>query len=142
MCAFPATLAGMWTPASMEALERATRSGQFLEKERFEAKREVGRNKDVAIDVNAMALDGGAVSTGSPRTRPGGRRSRRPSRRPARADRPSRPLLYAEPPEIDIHDLPRSPERQEQLDATAPVLRYRGLVVAVERSGRQRQVGL
>lgn len=49
MCAFPATLAGMWTPASMEALERATRSGQFLEKERFEAKREVGRNKDVAI---------------------------------------------------------------------------------------------
>jgi hypothetical protein len=50
----------MWTPASVEKLELATRSGRLVEK-RFEAKREVGRDKDVAIDVNAMALDGGAV---------------------------------------------------------------------------------
>jgi Overcoming lysogenization defect protein-like, TOPRIM domain len=51
----------MWTPASVEKLELATRSGRLVEKKRFEAKREVGRDKDVAIDVNAMALDGGAV---------------------------------------------------------------------------------
>ena len=51
----------MWTPASVEKLELATRSGRLVEKKRFEAKREVGRDRDVAIDVNAMALDGGAV---------------------------------------------------------------------------------
>jgi len=54
----------MWTPASVDELERAARSGRLVEKKRFEAKREVGRNKDVAIDVNAMALDGGAVVYG------------------------------------------------------------------------------
>jgi hypothetical protein len=39
----------MWIPASVDQLERAARSGRLVEKKRFEAKRAVGRNKDVAI---------------------------------------------------------------------------------------------
>ena len=49
MLPFPVTLGGMWIPASVDELERAARSGRLVEKKRFEAKREVGRNKDVAI---------------------------------------------------------------------------------------------
>ena len=54
----------MWVPGSAEELEQAARNGRLAEKKHFEVKREVGRNKDVAIDVNAMALDGGAVVYG------------------------------------------------------------------------------
>ena len=54
----------MWVPGSAEELEQAARNGRLAEKKHFEVKREGGRNKDVAIDVNAMALDGGAVVYG------------------------------------------------------------------------------
>ncbi len=40
------------------------RNRRLAEKKQFEVKREVDRNKDVAIDVHAMALDGGAVVYG------------------------------------------------------------------------------
>jgi hypothetical protein len=107
---FPVTLGGMWIPASADELERAARSGRLVEKKRFEAKREVGRNKDVAIDVNAMALDGGAVVYGIAEDANGRPTIPAPIELAGQRERIDQVVnsSCAEPPEIDIHELPRA----------------------------------
>jgi hypothetical protein len=100
----------MWVPASAEELEQAARGGRLVEKKRFEAKREVGRNKDVAIDVNALALDGGGVVYGIAEDAQG--RPTIPAAIELAGQRERIDQVVhsscAEPPEIEIHELPLS----------------------------------
>ena len=98
----------MWVPESAEELEQAARNGRLAEKKQFEVKREVGRNKDVAIDVNAMALDGGAVVYGIAEDAHGRPTVPAPIELAGQRERIDQVVQAscAEPPEILIHELP------------------------------------
>lgn len=54
----------MWVPASAGEVEAAVAGAWLVETATFDAKREVGRSKDVAIDVCAMTVDGGVLLYG------------------------------------------------------------------------------
>jgi hypothetical protein len=57
----------MWIPESAEQIERAARAGELPETPAFDAKRELpgkGKSVDLAIDVAAMATDGGVLLYG------------------------------------------------------------------------------
>jgi hypothetical protein len=132
----------MWVPASAQELEQAAQNGQLLEKKGFEAKREIGRNKDVAIDVNAMALEGGAVVYGIAEDAHGRPTIPAPIELAGQRERIDQVVhsSCAEPPEIEIHELalaadpsrgyllvevPASPHAPQQV-TTGGVMRYYG----------------
>src|SRR3954470_9501312 len=57
----------MWVPNDAEDIERAARAGELPETPSFDAKADLPsakKNADVAIDVAAMATDGGALLYG------------------------------------------------------------------------------
>ena len=54
----------MWTPERAEEVERAARNGEIQETATFDAKAEIGRAKEVAKDIAAMANDGGVLLYG------------------------------------------------------------------------------
>jgi hypothetical protein len=54
----------MWIPKSADEIERATAAAELHETAAFDAKRELGKSKDIARDVAAMANDGGVLLYG------------------------------------------------------------------------------
>ncbi len=54
----------MWIPKSADEIERAVVARELHESSTFDAKRELGKSKDIARDVAAMANDGGVLLYG------------------------------------------------------------------------------
>lgn len=54
----------MWIPKSIAELEARVKSGELDETPSLEFKREIGKSKDVAIDIAAMSTDSGVICYG------------------------------------------------------------------------------
>ena len=105
------TVEQMWVPHSEEELKRAVAAGTVRETGTFDAKAAMpaqGKNKDLARDICAMTVDGGVLVYGlggDDPTRPNALLPFDLAGAAERIDQVAQ-MAIAEPPTIEIHDIP------------------------------------